>query len=426
MRLILSQLGVHRDFDDPYTVLLGAILSPGPDAFTLEVYRGDLNGHFCAETLSDLEFSISVGFDEWSDFKGPVGIIPAGGETEVFPTYWYDGRSLQRTLDAYFCGAVEISTRTCDGGTIEHILMWNAVGAQDLIEVDTAEVYPPLGSNVERKTTGDATTKEVQRLTFYSQPLVKISSETADWTAVPDPVLTSTFANGLQRISFDRPPAGGFFTLAAGDPIRFNASAAEVATETGECVTKPGAFRWDISTASELAVDASSIYGHSGLLATIPGITSSCDLAASAKICAPGWNVSGSVTIHAGQSGSGSAPSQSGTSYTATEDIAAGRLVNIYDDGFGFKIRAASASGSLRADGYINESVLNGGTVTVYDDDTMTGLTGILPSAYYLGENGLPSATPRAGGSGGIHQPIGNGTSATTISIELETPITLL
>lgn len=110
----------------------------------------------------------------------------------------------------------------------------------------------------------------------------------------------------------------------------------------------------------------------------------------------------------------------------ASEDLAAGDLVNLYLDTT-LKARKADASGGMskQADGYVIAAVSTGQTATVYFDGTITGLAALTIGAkYYL------SATPGAvtatipTTAGHIAQYVGKAMSATELTFEPAEPIT--
>jgi hypothetical protein len=106
----------------------------------------------------------------------------------------------------------------------------------------------------------------------------------------------------------------------------------------------------------------------------------------------------------------------------ASEDIAAGRLVNIFDDGGTAKIRKASAADNTKpAVGFVNEEVLSGMLGTVYfGGNQITALTGLAPGATYFLSATLPGriTTTAPTASGNIQQQIGEATSDITLQFE--------
>lgn len=66
----------------------------------------------------------------------------------------------------------------------------------------------------------------------------------------------------------------------------------------------------------------------------------------------------------------------------ASENLAAGDLVNIWDDSGTVKVRKADANAlGKAADGFVSDAVTSGNSATVYLDGTITGLTGLTKGA---------------------------------------------
>lgn len=110
----------------------------------------------------------------------------------------------------------------------------------------------------------------------------------------------------------------------------------------------------------------------------------------------------------------------------ASENLAAGDLVNIYDN-TGVFCRKADASNGRRAGGFVLASVTSGQSATVYCEGAITGLTSLTPGApYYLSGGTAGAATATAPTtSGHIVQEIGIAVSTTEISFEPQRPVTL-
>lgn len=102
---------------------------------------------------------------------------------------------------------------------------------------------------------------------------------------------------------------------------------------------------------------------------------------------------------------------------TASENLSAGNLINLWDDTGTLKMRKAdNTSTAKRADGYIESAVTSGnpGAPTV-GGGLVSGLSGLTIGAdYYLGTNGGVTTTiPTASGS--IVQYVGRAKSATEL-----------
>jgi hypothetical protein len=112
-------------------------------------------------------------------------------------------------------------------------------------------------------------------------------------------------------------------------------------------------------------------------------------------------------------------------SLVCSENLAAGDLVNVYNDTGTAKCRKADASGSnagKRAWGFVLSAVNSGETALVYFEGSITGLSGLTPGA----EMFLSGATPGAAtataptASGYAVQAVGVAISDTEISFEAE------
>lgn len=108
-----------------------------------------------------------------------------------------------------------------------------------------------------------------------------------------------------------------------------------------------------------------------------------------------------------------------------SEDLAAGKLVNVFDDSGTVKVRLASKSQSRPADGYVKAGFLTGADATVYLEGINNQLAGLSPGDVWLGDAGDVTQTPPASGSGGIAQLVGTAFSATELDFEKEQPIAL-
>jgi len=110
----------------------------------------------------------------------------------------------------------------------------------------------------------------------------------------------------------------------------------------------------------------------------------------------------------------------------ASEILAAGNLVNLFDDAGTLKVRKADASGGIakKADGFVIEGVASGGDATVYFDGTITGLTGLTVGAiYYLSATPGTMTTTIPTTATHIAQSVGKALSATEFTFEAGEPI---
>jgi hypothetical protein len=111
----------------------------------------------------------------------------------------------------------------------------------------------------------------------------------------------------------------------------------------------------------------------------------------------------------------------------ASENIAAGRYVNIYDNTGTPNVRLADNSNSREAHGYLKDAVTSGGNATVYFEGTNDDLSGLTPGArQYLSTAGQATATPPTfGGGAQISQLVGLAVSATEIDTDIDDVVVL-
>ena len=114
-------------------------------------------------------------------------------------------------------------------------------------------------------------------------------------------------------------------------------------------------------------------------------------------------------------------------SLEATENLAAGDLVNVFTSGGVAKMRKADATSSGKeANGFVLASVTSGNTGTVYYEQRITGLSGLTAGAiYYLSTTagGVTSTAPS--GSGNVVQRIGRATDTTVLTFQPSAPVVL-
>jgi len=114
-------------------------------------------------------------------------------------------------------------------------------------------------------------------------------------------------------------------------------------------------------------------------------------------------------------------------SIASSENLAAGDLVNIYDNGGTINCRKADASNGRRAHGFVLASVTSPANATVYFEGTITGLTGLTPGATLYLSGATAGAVTATAPSTPAHivQEIGAAASATEVTFEPQQPITL-
>lgn len=106
-------------------------------------------------------------------------------------------------------------------------------------------------------------------------------------------------------------------------------------------------------------------------------------------------------------------------SAVASEAIAAGKFINLYDNAGALGMRLADNSNNRPAHGYVTAAVTSGASGTAYRLNTVNGnLTGLIPGGqYWLGVAGgvLATALDPATGTGKTAQYLGIAKSATEL-----------
>ena len=110
----------------------------------------------------------------------------------------------------------------------------------------------------------------------------------------------------------------------------------------------------------------------------------------------------------------------------ASEGLAAGDWINVWNDGGTAKVRKADATtAGKEVNGFVLAAVTSGNPATVYFEGTNTQVSGQTPGPVYLqttagtGGSTIPSA------SGNVVQQIGVAVSATAVNFERNTPVVL-
>jgi hypothetical protein len=110
----------------------------------------------------------------------------------------------------------------------------------------------------------------------------------------------------------------------------------------------------------------------------------------------------------------------------ASENLTAGNFVNVWSDSGNFRVRKADATTTGKfAHGFVLANVTSGQNATVYFEGTNTQVTSVTPGRLYLDTTagGWTATAPSTAGN--VVQPVGVGTSATTINFEPEAPVVL-
>jgi len=112
-------------------------------------------------------------------------------------------------------------------------------------------------------------------------------------------------------------------------------------------------------------------------------------------------------------------------SITASEALAAGDFVNIWNSS-GAKARKADATVSGKeAHGFVLSAVSNAATATVYFEGSNTGVTGQTPGSVFLSTTAGLATSTAPSASGNVVQRIGFATSSTAINFQSQPPVVL-
>ena len=112
---------------------------------------------------------------------------------------------------------------------------------------------------------------------------------------------------------------------------------------------------------------------------------------------------------------------------TASEALAAGDLVNVYNNGGTANVRKADGSTSGKeAHGFVLSAVPASASATVYFEGTNTQCTGLTPGLQFLsGTTAGKSVSTAPTGTGKVVQVVGFAVSATAMNFQAELPIVL-
>lgn len=111
---------------------------------------------------------------------------------------------------------------------------------------------------------------------------------------------------------------------------------------------------------------------------------------------------------------------------TASENLAAGDWVNVWDSAGSFRVRKADATtAGKEAHGFVLSAVTSGNPATVYFEGTNTQVTGQTPGNVFLQTTAGAGGSTVPGASGNVVQQIGVAVSATAVNFERGTPVVL-
>lgn len=111
---------------------------------------------------------------------------------------------------------------------------------------------------------------------------------------------------------------------------------------------------------------------------------------------------------------------------TASETLAAGNWVNVWNDASTAKVRKADATtAGKEVHGFVLSAVTSGNPATVYFEGTNTQVTGQTPGPVYLQTTAGAGGTTIPSASGNVVQQVGVALSATAVNFERNTPVVL-
>lgn len=114
------------------------------------------------------------------------------------------------------------------------------------------------------------------------------------------------------------------------------------------------------------------------------------------------------------------------SSIVTSENLAAGDLVNIWNDGGTAKARKADATtAGKEAHGFVLSAVTAPAAATVYFEGADTAVTGLTPGNQFLATTAGGATATAPSAAGNVVQRVGIATSATSLNFEAQQPITL-
>lgn len=113
-------------------------------------------------------------------------------------------------------------------------------------------------------------------------------------------------------------------------------------------------------------------------------------------------------------------------SVVASEALAAGNLVNIYNVGGVATARKADATtAGKEAHGFVLAAVLNAANATIYFEGNNNQVTGLTPGKQFLATTAGGTTVTAPSTAGNVVQTVGFATSATSMNFQSGTPVTL-
>lgn len=430
------------------------------DGAPLEIYGGTMtNRRFVSEALDSSNSTLRI----TARYAARTGsLVVSYDSVDSAPIEWLrlDSATLEATINS-ISGIAAAGGVSVSGAFGRYTVTGREKTALSDITVTGLGVAPTVFSRTSTSVNGNASLREVQIIEIEPAAIQVIDSD--DWSSIAAPTLSATVTDGgasnyeVTNIKFDRPPAGGSWTATPANTTRtisVFASAQDVQDALNGAiggspfrVAKIGPWEWEAFNTStgnqtDVTVEDASVLAHVGLTDNLDYSSLLTFAAGDQGDFLPArvdlhlvWSDGNVVDLAAdimipldAAPSAATAVTTTGNNiigtYPATEAISAARFVNIYDNSGTDSIRAAQASTSLDADGWIEDSAASGSSVTVYGTTgTLTGLSGLTTgNPLWLGEAGAPTETEPVAG---ISQDLGEAASDGSMSVNIQAPVVL-
>ena len=111
----------------------------------------------------------------------------------------------------------------------------------------------------------------------------------------------------------------------------------------------------------------------------------------------------------------------------ASENLGAGKYVNIYDNAGAPNARLADNSNSREAHGFVKDAATSGNNATIYFEGTNDDLSGLTSGArqFLASAGGVTATPPTFAGGAQISQLVGTAISATEIDTDIDDCVVL-
>ena len=114
------------------------------------------------------------------------------------------------------------------------------------------------------------------------------------------------------------------------------------------------------------------------------------------------------------------------SSIVSSENLAAGDLVNIWNNAAVANVRKADATvAGKEAHGFVLSAVTAPAAATVYFEGSNTGVTGLTPGPQFLSTTAGRCTATAPSAAGNVVQRVGFATSATNVNFQSQTPVVL-